>query len=336
MKKRRTGTSGAGSAGGEQGFWPSFADMMSAVALILFFLMLLAYIQNMITDNDLRATKEALVEAQAQLDITSREVEENRKELEVLFENLNTARKDLDDQQLRIDEQVQTIASQQADIENQKLTIETQQQSIAAQQRNIADQQSFIASTQAELAQVRSQMESMVGMRVSIVRQISDSIQQVMGTSTVSVTESGSLVLNESVLFDSGSYQLKAASRQVLEQLSRGFATFLADPENVKYVETIVIAGHADSSGDSDSNLSLSANRARAVLSYMLSCNNGALRPYAQYFSASGYGDTRPVADNSTYEGRAKNRRIEISITLRDDSVMDILEQYLALEVPAG
>ena len=39
---------------GEQGFWPSYADMMSAVALILFFLMLLAYIQNLITGNDLR------------------------------------------------------------------------------------------------------------------------------------------------------------------------------------------------------------------------------------------------------------------------------------------
>ena len=41
-------------SGGEQGFWPSYADMMSAVALILFFLMLLSYIQNLITGNNLR------------------------------------------------------------------------------------------------------------------------------------------------------------------------------------------------------------------------------------------------------------------------------------------
>ena len=38
--------------GGEQGFWPSYADMMSALALILFFLMLISYIQNLITGND--------------------------------------------------------------------------------------------------------------------------------------------------------------------------------------------------------------------------------------------------------------------------------------------
>ena len=42
---------------GEQGFWPSYADMMSAVALILFFLMLLSYIQNLITGNNLRSTQ---------------------------------------------------------------------------------------------------------------------------------------------------------------------------------------------------------------------------------------------------------------------------------------
>ena len=50
--KRYRSASGSGlvsTAQGEQGFWPSYADMMSAVALILFFLMLLSYIQNLIT-----------------------------------------------------------------------------------------------------------------------------------------------------------------------------------------------------------------------------------------------------------------------------------------------
>ena len=43
---------------GEQGFWPSYADMMSAVALILFFLMLLSYISNLITGNNLHHTED--------------------------------------------------------------------------------------------------------------------------------------------------------------------------------------------------------------------------------------------------------------------------------------
>ena len=52
---------------GEQGFWPSYADMMSAVALILFFLMLLSYISNMITGNNLKNTESQLEDTRIQL-----------------------------------------------------------------------------------------------------------------------------------------------------------------------------------------------------------------------------------------------------------------------------
>ena len=55
---------------GEQGFCPSYADMMSAVALILFFVMLLSYIQNLITGNNLQNTKDALADTERRLTIT--------------------------------------------------------------------------------------------------------------------------------------------------------------------------------------------------------------------------------------------------------------------------
>lgn len=338
MKKNRGTTSSyVNSSGGEQGFWPSYADMMSAVALILFFLMLLAYIQNMITDNDLKGTKEELTEALAQLSITSAEVEQAQQELEVIFENLELARKDLDAQQLHIDEQ-ESYISQQADyIAQQQASIDAQRAIIAQQQAQADAQQQYLNDTQAELTQLRSQMQTVAVLRVSIVEQIRSSIEQVMGnTNTVSVSENGSLVLSESVLFDPGSAELKTASKEVLDQLANGFAAFLANPENTQYVDTIVIAGHADSTGGAELNRDLSSKRANSVLNYLLKTGGGVLDPYAQYFSASGYGATRPVADNSTVEGRAQNRRIEISIILKDDTVLDILDQYLAIEMPVG
>ena len=141
-------------------------------------------------------------------------------------------------------------------------------------------------------------------------------------------------MLSESVLFDQGSAELKANSRVLLDQLAIGFASFLESSDSIGYVDTIVIGGHADSTGSDTLNRKLSTDRANSVLTYLMTTQGGILTPYAQYFCAAGYSSTRPVATNETVEGRAQNRRIEITITLKDESVLDALNQYLAIQVP--
>ncbi len=68
----------------------------------------------------------------------------------------------------------------------------------------------------------------------------------------------------------------------------------------------IEIAGHADSQGDAAVNMELSIRRAQAVLTYLVDKGMDPTR-----FEVVGYGETRPIADNSTAEGRERNRRIE-------------------------
>jgi OOP family OmpA-OmpF porin len=69
------------------------------------------------------------------------------------------------------------------------------------------------------------------------------------------------------------------------------------------------IEGHTDNSGDAASNLDLSQRRAQALLERF----QGAGLP-VERFRAVGYGETRPLASNESYEGRARNRRIDIVI----------------------
>ena len=131
-----------------------------------------------------------------------------------------------------------------------------------------------------------------------------------------------------------GSSDIKPEAAPALNQLIQVFSAFLADEENSKYVDSVVISGHTDSTGTNEENQVLSTDRANAVLGYLMANDDGRLDAYANYFCAAGYGETRPVADNGTTQGRAANRRIEISIILRDDTVMEIVESYLDLELP--
>ncbi|MEM7569255.1 MAG: OmpA family protein, partial [Pseudomonadota bacterium] len=71
----------------------------------------------------------------------------------------------------------------------------------------------------------------------------------------------------------------------------------------------VIVEGHTDSFGSDAKNLSLSQERADALRTYLLG-NMERLSSFA--ISAIGYGEARPVANNETKEGRAKNRRIDL------------------------
>ena len=337
MKRVRSGgTAGlAASAEGEQGFWPSYADMMSALALILFFLMLLSYIQNLITGNDLQNTQEVLAETRAKLSATLSEVEDAQAKLKIVSDDLEDAQLTLHNQQEEITQYARRIDEYAKELDAYAEEISGQKETIAKQQTLIDEQKDYLAAANTELRQMRTQMQTIAVLRLSILEQIRDNIIEVMGDATkVSIGDNGNIILSEGVLFDVGKSDIKPDSRAVLDQLIEVFSRFLSDSENAKYVDSIVISGHTDSTGDEGSNRELSTDRANSVLNYLLTGKNGALGAYARYFCAAGYGETRPVASNDTDEGRAANRRIEVSMILKDESVLKIVEQYLALELP--
>ena len=332
MRRRYSGRSDAlvKSAEGEQGFWPSYADMMSAVALILFFLMLLSYIQNLITGNNLRSTQETLAETERTLAETRITLSDTEDVLSLTLKEVADAEDDLAKITIDLDEAKLLLAQQQEDLA-------AQDKLLADQKALIGEQEDYMKAASEELLAMRSQMQTIAVLRLSILEQIRDSMVSVMGdASKVSIGSNGNIILSEGILFDIGSSKVKEEAAPALDQLIDVFARFLADDENAKYVDSIVISGHTDSSGTDETNRVLSTDRANAVLSYLMDKDEGALDDYAEYFCAAGYGKTRPVADNATAEGRAANRRIEISIILRDDTVMEIVDSYLDIELPAA
>jgi outer membrane protein OmpA-like peptidoglycan-associated protein len=110
-----------------------------------------------------------------------------------------------------------------------------------------------------------------------------------------------SIVLNN-IFFDINKFDLKPESQVELDKLMQ----LLTDNPTLK----IEISGHTDNAGKPADNLALSVNRAKAVVSYLTGKGIAATR-----LIAKGYGETKPMADNKTEDGRAMNRRTEMKVT---------------------
>ncbi|EHN8900689.1 OmpA family protein [Enterobacter hormaechei] len=108
--------------------------------------------------------------------------------------------------------------------------------------------------------------------------------------------------LDSMSLFDTGKWALKPASTKLLVNSLVGI--------KAKPGWLIVVAGHTDSTGDDQSNQVLSLKRAESVRDWMRDTGDVP----ESCFAVQGYGESRPVATNDTPEGRALNRRVEISL----------------------
>lgn len=137
-------------------------------------------------------------------------------------------------------------------------------------------------------------------------REAAGELQGLGAKAEVSYNERGILIsiFPDQILFDSGSARLKPGFKAILAQLA---------PSLARLPNTIEVAGHTDnlpiSTGVYPSNWELSAARAGAVIRYL-----GLSGIPAARLAAAGYAETRPVATNTTRQGRARNRRVELLV----------------------
>ena len=164
-----------------------------------------------------------------------------------------------------------------------------------------------LATTKVELASAQSGRESESQARVAAEKNAADaderaklSAEALAKLASVKQEERGMVItLSGSVLFASN----QAPPPQT--RLGQVAEALLTTKER-----SLLIEGHTDSRGSDGYNLELSQRRAEAVRGYLVS------RGYeADLISVQGIGKSRPVSDNTTAEGRANNRRVEIIVT---------------------
>ena len=110
------------------------------------------------------------------------------------------------------------------------------------------------------------------------------------------------LSMNSDILFETAKWDLKPELKENLAEVAGILKTLITSA-------TVIVEGHTDNVGKPEANLKLSNQRAKSVLDYLASRGVEKKR-----LASKGLGATKPVADNSTDEGKAKNRRVELVI----------------------
>lgn len=137
--------------------------------------------------------------------------------------------------------------------------------------------------------------------RQEYIQQQQQQFQQIPGIAVRPSTNGLIVTMPSTILFDTDSYALRYEARRDLDQVANILMNFQET--------NITVAGHTDSVGNEAYNQRLSEYRAQSVANYLVSRG---VPPYR--IGSVGYGETMPIASNSTDSGRQRNRRVELDI----------------------
>jgi outer membrane protein OmpA-like peptidoglycan-associated protein len=179
--------------------------------------------------------------------------------------------------------------------------------------RDLADTRTRVAELEEEIRDLDERLGGVSQERVALVQRLEAearireqfaSIENMFNRDEARVSREGNRMIIRLVglTFQSGQDVVQPQYRGLLEKVRQAADVF---PRS-----QIVIEGHTDSYGGDENNLALSRRRAEAVSAYL----TRELSVPVVRISAVGYGETQPIANNDTEQGRARNRRIDVII----------------------
>jgi len=174
----------------------------------------------------------------------------------------------------------------------------------AAKEADLQNKAGQLTQTQQELASKNQQLEQERTARAEAEKKAREAYTKLAAAAAVAVKDDdrGTVItVPAGVLFASGKSDLLGSASSRLEQVAEALKN---EPDR-----KITIIGHTDSQGSDQSNMELSQRRAATVQSFF-----AAHGIPSDKINATGAGESQPVADNNTPEGRANNRRVEIII----------------------
>jgi outer membrane protein OmpA-like peptidoglycan-associated protein len=236
---------------------------------------------------------EALYTTQRRKEAEALEAEIARRKAEM--EALEQRARDAEETAAKASTALAEVERQRAETERQRLAAEAAVLAADQELQRLAQEKSALEQSMAELEEraltLRAEKEALSDRLQGALSQVAETRESARG-----------MIVNlPDILFATNEAELKGEARVVIAKLAG--ILLIMDELNLR------VEGHTDSTGSAEYNQGLSERRAASVRDFLAAQGIGMNR-----MVAVGYGLTRPVADNTTYEGRARNRRVEIII----------------------
>ena len=183
------------------------------------------------------------------------------------------------------------------------------------------------------------QLDKLVGVRAELVSSLINALAA-SNLSGASVDDSGAIVFDTSMMFDTNKYTLKDVGKAFLDSFIPSYLSVLMSEEYAPYVSQIIIEGHTDTSGSFLNNMTLSQNRANAVLAYILSDEFTGIplaskKRLEQIVTVNGRSYSDPVYRADGTVDMNASRRVVIKFRMNDEEMVNQMLELLSQNAPA-
>ena len=297
--------------------WRSYSDMMAGVLLLFVLIMCVTLFQAQKSYNESLQERDEKIALQEEY---TQELLDKQNALDKKDETLQNQDAQLKTQDEKLAEQEQQLAALAAKLKEQESTLNAQQSALDEKTAQLKDQQ--------------AQIDQIIGVKADVI----EALKNEFSKNNINVdidAQTGALTLEASVMFDYDQAELTDAGKQALEQILPIYCKVLLQDDYMKYLAEIIIDGYTDTDGDHSYNLQLSQQRSLAVAQYLLDIQGNFLdatqsQNLEKYLTVNGHSMANPVLDANGNVDKDASRRVEVKFRLKDEEMIDELNQLLS------
>ena len=311
--------------------WRSYSDMMAGVLLLFILIMCVTLFQAQQSYNESLQERDEkialqeeynqeLLDKQNALDEKDGTIQSQDEQLKSQSEQLATQQAKLKEQEQKLSDQQDQLTALAAKLKKQKKTLNKQQAALDEKTVLLKDQQ--------------EQIDQIIGVKADVI----EALKKEFSKNNIDVNidaQTGALTLQSNVLFNYDESDLSDAGKTALEQILPIYCKVLLQDDYKDYLAEIIIDGYTDTDGDYSYNLQLSQQRSLAVAQYLLDIQGNFLSSdqsgdLQQFLTVNGHSMANPVLDADGNVDKDASRRVEIKFRLKDDEMIDELNQIMS------